>query len=59
MDLDEDESSLRLRPDFEADPMSMEGTFADEPFDILKELEDDRKREIEDDKRMDEYFKRG
>lgn len=56
VELDEDETSLRLRPEIETDPFEMQGAFA--ASDILRELEDDRRREIESDLRELESSKR-
>ncbi len=51
VELNEDGSSLHIRPDSDFDPMSMRGMLADSLVDPLKSLEEDRRREIEDDLR--------
>lgn len=56
IELEDDETSLRLRPDADVDPMSMRGFLADCPIDPLKELEEDRRREIDDDQRLPDSF---
>ena len=58
VELAEDGSSLNLRPDWQADPMSMRGMLANVPGDPLRELEEDRKREIARDRRMVERLQR-